>query len=163
MCWQQGCYGGDRFTSKDLGAVSDTYLAPALAGQGKTVSDLSLLANATARRTSVRPQPIAQGACWPTAVALPTRAYRVLLVQGGGLRDSFLVDGVAFKKTFSYAGFEMQPKQYEASFVDRGSQGTPSCGADSIPGPATCAHQAFPSLVPPHCTVHAPQIGRAHV
>ncbi|KAK9846000.1 hypothetical protein WJX81_008028 [Elliptochloris bilobata] len=34
-------------------------------------------------------------------------------VQGGGLRDSFLVDGVAFKKTFSYAGFEMQPKAYE--------------------------------------------------
>ena len=34
-------------------------------------------------------------------------------VQGGGLRDSFLVDGVAFKKTFSYAGFEMQPKQYK--------------------------------------------------
>ena len=34
-------------------------------------------------------------------------------VQGGGLRDSFLVDGVAFKKTFSYAGFEMQPKSYE--------------------------------------------------
>ena len=33
-------------------------------------------------------------------------------VQGGGLRDSFLVDGVAFKKTFSYAGFEMQPKAY---------------------------------------------------
>ena len=23
-----------------------------------------------------------------------------------------LVDGVAFKKTFSYAGFEMQPKKY---------------------------------------------------
>ena len=36
-----------------------------------------------------------------------------LTLQGGGLRDSFLVDGVAFKKTFSYAGFEMQPKQYE--------------------------------------------------
>ena len=34
-------------------------------------------------------------------------------VQGGGLRDSFLVDGVAFKKTFSYAGFEMQPKSYQ--------------------------------------------------
>ena len=28
------------------------------------------------------------------------------------MRDSFLVDGVAFKKTFSYAGFEMQPKAY---------------------------------------------------
>ena len=24
-----------------------------------------------------------------------------------------LIDGVAFKKTFSYAGFEMQPKKYE--------------------------------------------------
>lgn len=33
-------------------------------------------------------------------------------VAGGGLRDSFLVDGVAFKKTFSYAGFEMQRKKY---------------------------------------------------
>ena len=27
-------------------------------------------------------------------------------------QDSRLVAGVAFKKTFSYAGFEMQPKQY---------------------------------------------------
>uniref|UniRef100_A0A8C6M0K6 T-complex protein 1 subunit eta n=1 Tax=Nothobranchius furzeri TaxID=105023 RepID=A0A8C6M0K6_NOTFU len=34
-------------------------------------------------------------------------------VQGGGLEDSQLVTGVAFKKTFSYAGFEMQPKRYE--------------------------------------------------
>ncbi len=28
------------------------------------------------------------------------------LVSGGSITDSFLVDGVAFKKTFSYAGFE---------------------------------------------------------
>lgn len=28
------------------------------------------------------------------------------------LQDSLLVTGVAFKKTFSYAGFEMQPKKY---------------------------------------------------
>ncbi|XP_049582766.1 T-complex protein 1 subunit eta [Syngnathus scovelli] len=34
-------------------------------------------------------------------------------VQGGGLEDSQLISGVAFKKTFSYAGFEMQPKCYE--------------------------------------------------
>eukprot|EP01012_Entosiphon_sulcatum_P007712 TRINITY_DN1399_c0_g1_i1.p1 TRINITY_DN1399_c0_g1~~TRINITY_DN1399_c0_g1_i1.p1 ORF type:complete len:568 (+),score=114.46 TRINITY_DN1399_c0_g1_i1:1395-3098(+) len=32
-------------------------------------------------------------------------------VQGGAMTDSFLVDGVAFKKTFSYAGFEQQPKK----------------------------------------------------
>lgn len=29
------------------------------------------------------------------------------------LQDSHLISGVAFKKTFSYAGFEMQPKRYE--------------------------------------------------
>lgn len=33
-------------------------------------------------------------------------------VQGGNMRDSFLVKGVAFKKTFSYAGFEQQPKKF---------------------------------------------------
>ena len=43
--------------------------------------------------------------------------------MGGGRRgnwswyhvfqDSRLVAGVGFKKTFSYAGFEMQPKRYE--------------------------------------------------
>eukprot|EP00181_Compsopogon_caeruleus_P000635 CAMPEP_0184685278 /NCGR_PEP_ID=MMETSP0312-20130426/18332_1 /TAXON_ID=31354 /ORGANISM="Compsopogon coeruleus, Strain SAG 36.94" /LENGTH=566 /DNA_ID=CAMNT_0027139201 /DNA_START=30 /DNA_END=1730 /DNA_ORIENTATION=- len=32
-------------------------------------------------------------------------------VQGGSVQDSFLVKGVAFKKTFSYAGFEQQPKK----------------------------------------------------
>ncbi|KAL0489477.1 CCT7 [Acrasis kona] len=34
-------------------------------------------------------------------------------VQGGAMQDSFLVDGVAFKKTFSYAGFEQQPKSFK--------------------------------------------------
>ncbi|ODQ66314.1 hypothetical protein NADFUDRAFT_45814 [Nadsonia fulvescens var. elongata DSM 6958] len=35
-------------------------------------------------------------------------------VPGGSIEDTLFVDGVAFKKTFSYAGFEQQPK----SFVD---------------------------------------------
>lgn len=34
-------------------------------------------------------------------------------VPGGGMEDSLFVDGVAFKKTFSYAGFEQQPKRFE--------------------------------------------------
>lgn len=34
-------------------------------------------------------------------------------VPGGTMQDSFLVEGVAFKKTFSYAGFEQQPKKFE--------------------------------------------------
>eukprot|EP00640_Fibrocapsa_japonica_P000673 CAMPEP_0113944536 /NCGR_PEP_ID=MMETSP1339-20121228/34475_1 /TAXON_ID=94617 /ORGANISM="Fibrocapsa japonica" /LENGTH=571 /DNA_ID=CAMNT_0000949771 /DNA_START=203 /DNA_END=1919 /DNA_ORIENTATION=- /assembly_acc=CAM_ASM_000762 len=33
-------------------------------------------------------------------------------VQGGSVTDSFLVQGVAFQKTFSYAGFEQQPKSF---------------------------------------------------
>ena len=34
-------------------------------------------------------------------------------VTGGSITDSFLVDGVAFKKSFSYAGFEQQPKKFQ--------------------------------------------------
>lgn len=34
-------------------------------------------------------------------------------VTGGSVKESKLVDGVAFKKTFSYAGFEQQPKSFE--------------------------------------------------
>lgn len=33
-------------------------------------------------------------------------------VPGGSVTDSFMVKGVAFKKTFSYAGFEQQPKSF---------------------------------------------------
>jgi len=33
-------------------------------------------------------------------------------VLGGSISDSVLIDGVAFKKTFSYAGFEQQPKKF---------------------------------------------------
>lgn len=34
-------------------------------------------------------------------------------VTGGSVHESFLVEGVAFRKTFSYAGFEQQPKKFE--------------------------------------------------
>ncbi|KAI9654316.1 MAG: T-complex protein 1 subunit eta [Trizodia sp. TS-e1964] len=33
-------------------------------------------------------------------------------IPGGALQDSLFVNGVAFKKTFSYAGFEQQPKLF---------------------------------------------------
>jgi T-complex protein 1 subunit eta len=33
-------------------------------------------------------------------------------VQGGSITDSIYIDGVAFKKTFSYAGYEQQPKKF---------------------------------------------------
>ncbi|KAJ2608746.1 T-complex protein 1 subunit eta [Coemansia sp. RSA 1365] len=35
-------------------------------------------------------------------------------IPGGAMQDSLLVDGVAFKKAFSYAGFEQQPKSFDA-------------------------------------------------
>eukprot|EP00741_Cyanophora_paradoxa_P008702 tig00001371_g8424.t1 len=34
-------------------------------------------------------------------------------VTGGAMEESLLVKGVAFKKTFSYAGFEQQPKSFK--------------------------------------------------
>jgi len=43
---------------------------------------------------------------------LPLNMIGIKKVPGGALEDTLLVSGVAFKKTFSYAGFEMQPKQY---------------------------------------------------
>jgi T-complex protein 1 subunit eta len=33
-------------------------------------------------------------------------------ITGGSVTDSFLVEGVCFRKTFSYAGFEQQPKSF---------------------------------------------------
>jgi T-complex protein 1 subunit eta len=36
----------------------------------------------------------------------------VKLVKGGGIQDSFFVPGVAFKRTFFYAGFDQQPKHF---------------------------------------------------
>lgn len=43
---------------------------------------------------------------------LPLNMIGIKKVNGGSLVDSQLIHGVAFKKTFSYAGFEMQPKCY---------------------------------------------------
>merc|ERR1719230_1542899 len=43
---------------------------------------------------------------------LDIRMVGVKKIPGGSVTDSFLVQGVAFKKTFSYAGFEQQPKKF---------------------------------------------------
>lgn len=43
---------------------------------------------------------------------LPLNMIGIKKIQGGALEDTVLVPGVAFKKTFSYAGFEMQKKTY---------------------------------------------------
>jgi len=45
-------------------------------------------------------------------VLLDLKMIGMKKVTGGTMRDSFLVNGVAFKKTFSYAGFEQQPKSF---------------------------------------------------
>jgi len=43
---------------------------------------------------------------------LSVSAVGIKKASGGSVTDSVLVDGVAFKKTFSYAGFEQQPKRF---------------------------------------------------
>jgi len=48
---------------------------------------------------------------------LPLDMIGIKKVPGGGLEESMLVHGVAFKKTFSYAGFEMMPKRYSTTKI----------------------------------------------
>merc|ERR1719456_1898182 len=43
---------------------------------------------------------------------LTIQAVGIKKVPGGSVTDTTLVDGVAFKKCFSYAGFEQQPKRF---------------------------------------------------
>jgi chaperonin GroEL (HSP60 family) len=38
-------------------------------------------------------------------------------VTGGSVTDTMLVEGVCFKKCFSYAGFEQQPKRFENAII----------------------------------------------
>ncbi|KAL3313187.1 T-complex protein 1 subunit eta [Cichlidogyrus casuarinus] len=45
---------------------------------------------------------------------LPLKMIGIKKIPGGSLEESILVPGVAFKKAFSYAGFEMQPKTYKS-------------------------------------------------
>lgn len=44
---------------------------------------------------------------------LDEKLIGVKKIAGGSLEDSQFIAGVAFKKTFSYAGFEQQPKSFE--------------------------------------------------
>ncbi|KAJ9454888.1 T-complex protein 1 subunit eta [Diplonema papillatum] len=50
------------------------------------------------------------GAATPQEINLDLIGIKKVL--GGSMVDSLLVKGVAFKKTFSYAGFEQQPKSF---------------------------------------------------
>ena len=45
--------------------------------------------------------------------SLNERLIGIKRVPGGAMQDSMLVKGVAFKKTFAYAGFEQQPKSFK--------------------------------------------------
>jgi T-complex protein 1 subunit eta len=47
-----------------------------------------------------------------TSEGVNTAGIGMKKVQGGSLQDSLLVEGVAFKKTFSYAGFEQMTKSF---------------------------------------------------
>ncbi|TDL28156.1 hypothetical protein BD410DRAFT_739670 [Rickenella mellea] len=38
-------------------------------------------------------------------------------IPGGGMQDSILVEGVSFKKTFTYAGAEQQPKSFKNPLI----------------------------------------------
>merc|ERR1719434_473004 len=48
---------------------------------------------------------------------MDVQAIGIKKVTGGSVTDTVLVHGVAFKKTFSYAGFEQQPKKFKNAKV----------------------------------------------
>lgn len=48
---------------------------------------------------------------------LNERLIGIKKIPGGALQDSLFVNGVAFKKTFSYAGFEQQPKSFRNPLI----------------------------------------------
>lgn len=48
---------------------------------------------------------------------MPLEMIGIKKVSGGALTDSRFINGVAFKKTFSYAGFEMQSKSYSNPLI----------------------------------------------
>lgn len=48
---------------------------------------------------------------------MPVKYVGIKKETGAGMDDSIFVQGVAFKKTFSYAGFEQQPKRFENASV----------------------------------------------
>ncbi|OQV12945.1 T-complex protein 1 subunit eta [Hypsibius exemplaris] len=48
---------------------------------------------------------------------LPLDMIGIKKITGGNLEDSLLVSGVAFKKAFSYAGFQMQPKHFKNPLI----------------------------------------------
>ena len=45
-------------------------------------------------------------------------------IPGGGMQDSLLIQGVAFKKTFTYAGAEQQPKSFQNPLILSYKRGT---------------------------------------
>ena len=45
------------------------------------------------------------------------RLIGIKRVPGGAVEEAEFVDGVAFKKTFSYAGFEQQPKSFQSPAI----------------------------------------------
>lgn len=48
---------------------------------------------------------------------MPLEMIGIKKVPGGALEESRLIQGVAFQKTFSYAGFEMQKKEYHNPLI----------------------------------------------
>ncbi|GAU98740.1 hypothetical protein RvY_09848 [Ramazzottius varieornatus] len=48
---------------------------------------------------------------------LPMDMIGIKKVTGGNMEESILVSGVAFKKAFSYAGFQMQPKHFKNPYI----------------------------------------------
>jgi len=93
-------------------------LAVAVASSDKTIRDDLVKISATSlnskliRNSKQFFSEIAVDAVLSLDADLELDLIGIKKVKGGSLEDSFLVKGVAFEKTFAYAGFEQQPKKF---------------------------------------------------
>jgi T-complex protein 1 subunit eta len=77
----------------------------------ETCASTSLNSKLIARNKTFFAKMVVDAVTLLDAPALDLDMIGVKKITGGSVTDSFLVKGVAFKKTFSYAGFEQQPKR----------------------------------------------------
>merc|ERR1719313_846005 len=72
---------------------------------------LEVFASTALNKKLISPM-VVDAVCCLDMTLLDLSLIGVKKVQGGSVSDSFLVEGVAFKKTFSYAGFEQMTKTF---------------------------------------------------
>merc|ERR1719331_2988404 len=94
------------------GTTSVVLLAAEMLKQGEVFVSTALNSKLISNHKKLFSPMVVDAVCCLDTNLLDLSLIGVKKVQGGSVSDSFLVEGVAFKKTFSYAGFEQMTKTF---------------------------------------------------